>query len=184
MAKPAESKQSWKIGVLGTGEVGRTLATGFLGLGHSVILSAREKGNEVAKAWLAGIKQPHKASISDFADCVKNSDLLVLAVKWDGAQNALQLAGPANFRGKVVIDATNPVTMESGRFVLTIGHSDSAGERVQKWIPEAHVVKAFNSVGNAFFVNPQFGTKPTMFIAGDNQDAKAKVSALLESMGW
>lgn len=110
----------------------------------------------------------------------------MLALLWTGVENALKLAGAENFAGKVVIDATNPLHYESGKLpALTIGHTDSAGEQVQRWLPSARVVKAFNSVGFAHMFKPDFpGGPPDMFICGNDDSAKQTVTGILKDFGW
>ena len=173
-----------KIGILGTGDVGRALANAFIALGHEVKMGSRDPHNEKAVEWAstAGIN----ASTGTFADTAKFGDVIVLALLWSGAENALKLAGPENFAGKVVIDAINPLVFEPGKPpALALGHTDSAGERVQRWLPAAHVVKAFNSVGHAHMFKPDFpGGPPDMFIAGNDAAAKQTVTGILHDFGW
>jgi predicted dinucleotide-binding enzyme len=96
------------------------------------------------------------------------------------------MAGPENLAGKVVIDVTNPLSFQEGAPPeLAVGHTDSGGEQVARWLPGARVVKAFNIVGNPYMVDPDLpGGPPDMFIAGDDAEAKATVSEILESFGW
>lgn len=173
-----------KIGILGTGDVGRALANAFIALGHEVKMGSRDAHNEKAVEWAStsGIN----ASTGTFADAVKFGDVVVLALLWSGAENALKLAGPENFAGKVVIDAINPLVFEPGKpLALAVGHTDSAGEQVQRWLPAAHVVKAFNSVGHAHMFKPDFpGGPPDMFIAGNDAAAKQTVTGILHDFGW
>ncbi len=173
-----------KIGILGTGDVGKTLASGFIALGHEVKMGSREAHNEKAAAWVStsGIN----ASAGTFAEAAEFGDIVVLALLWTGTENALKLAGARNFAGKVVIDAVNPLVYESGKLpVLAIGHTDSAGEQIQRWLPQAHVVKAFNTVGFAHMFKPDFpGGPPDMFIAGNDGPAKDTVTAILKAFGW
>ena len=173
-----------KIGILGTGDVGKALGNGFIALGHEVMMGSRDAKNEKAVAWAstAGIN----ASTGTFADAVKFGDVIVLALLWAGAENALKLAGVENFAGKVVIDAINPLVFEPGKGpTLEIGHTDSAGEQVQRWLPSARVVKAFNIVGNAHMFKPDFpGGPPDMFICGNDAAAKQTVTGILKDFGW
>jgi len=98
---------------------------------------------------------------------------------------AINLAGLSNFDGKVVIDTTNPLDFSSGGPQLSVGFDDSLGERVQRWLPKARVVKAFNTVGNAFMFKPEFpGGPPTMFIAGNDEESKRLVSQVCDAFGW
>ena len=176
--------KTMKIGILGTGDVARALALGFVGVGHHVKFGTREPGAPKVKELLARVG--HGATAGTFADAAAFGDIVVLATLWSGTENAIRLAGPAGFKGKVVVDATNPLVFSPGAPpALALGHTDSGGEQVQRWLPGARVVKAFNSVGNAHMVNPSFpGGPPDMFIAGNDADAKRAVTELLTAFGW
>jgi len=170
-----------KVGVLGSGDVGKVLAGGFLKLGHEVRIGSRSP--EKLKEWAAGAGDG--ASTGTFAEAAEFGDIIVLATHGEGTQSAIEMAGAANFDGKVVIDATNPLDFSSGGPQLSIGLNDSLGERVQRWLPKARVVKAFNTVGNAHMIDPQFpGGPPTMFIGGNDADAKKLVTQVCEAWGW
>lgn len=172
-----------KMGILGTGDVGRALGTGFVKHGHEVKIGSRQAGNEKAEAWRQ--ETGDKASTGTFAEAAAFGDVVVVATLWTGTENALRLAGPENFKGKTVIDTVNPLDFSSGAPRLALGTTDSAGEQVQRWLPDAHVVKAFNIVGNAHMVDPQFpGGPPDMFIAGDDAGAKETVGGILKDFGW
>jgi 8-hydroxy-5-deazaflavin:NADPH oxidoreductase len=172
-----------KIGVLGTGDVGRVLGEGFAALGHEVKIGSRDPQKAEVKGWLE--KVGARASAGTFAEAAAFGDIAVLATSWTGTENAIRLAGPQNLARKVVIDATNPLDFSAGAPRLSIGHTDSAGEKVQGWLPQSNVVKAFNHVGNAHFVKPQFTDgPPTMFICGNDAGAKKTVTSLLEGFGW
>ena len=174
-----------KIGVLGTGDVGKTLANAFLATDHQVMMGSREAPNEKALAWAKDAGAGSKASTGTFADAANFSEVVVLAVSWTGAQNALKLAGAENLAGKVIIDAINPLTFGARGLELAIGHTDSAGEQVQRWLPGARVVKAFNSVGYAQMFKPDFADgPPDMFICGNDDAAKKTVTDILMSFGW
>src|SRR5947209_10480584 len=170
-----------RVGVLGSGDVGKSLARGFAKLGHEVTIGSRspEKLNDFARE-TAGV------SAGTFEETARFGDLLALATLGTATEEAIRLAGPSNFDGKVVIDATNPLDFSGGMPPkLFVGHTDSLGERVQRWAPGARVVKAFNTVGNAYFVNPDFpGGPPDMFIAGNDADAKKIVSQICKHWGW
>jgi len=171
-----------KIGILGTGDVGRALGTGFVKHGHEVKIGSRETGNDKAEAWRQ--KTGDKASTGTFAEAAAFGEIVVVATAWTGTENALHLAGPDNFKGKTVIDTVNPLDFSTGAPRLAVSGT-SAGEAVQKWLPGAHVVKAFNIVGNAHMVDPQFpGGAPDMFIAGNDAGAKETVSGILKDFGW
>ncbi|MFI5251845.1 MAG: NADPH-dependent F420 reductase [Bacteroidota bacterium] len=173
-----------KIGILGTGAVGKALGTGFVNLGHDVKMGSRDSNNEKLKEWVK--KSGVHASGGTFAETAKFGEAIIIATLWVGTENALNLAGPENFRGKVVIDATNPLDFSSGKGPkLAVGHTDSGGEQIQRWLPGANVVKAFNIVGNAHMVNPQFpGGPPDMFICGNDAGAKKVVIDILKEFGW
>jgi predicted dinucleotide-binding enzyme len=173
-----------KIGILGTGDVGRALGNGFIALGHEVKLGSRDAQNEKALAWAStsGIN----ASAGTFAEAAQFGDVLVLALNWAGSENAIKLAGPENFAGKVVIDAINPLVFDPAKGLgLAVGHTDSAGEHAQRLLPSAHVVKAFNIIGYAHMFKPDFpGGPPDMFICGNDAGAKQTVTAILKDFGW
>ena len=171
-----------KIGILGSGEVGQALGTAFATLGHEVKIGTREPGSDKLKGWVD--KAGGRASTGTFAEAAAFGELLVLATAWSGTQSAIQLAGPDNAAGKTVIDATNPLDFSGGGPALAVGFKDSAGEQVQRWLPKAHVVKAFNIIGNKFMFRPQFaGGPPTMFYAGNDAGAKAVVGKIITDFG-
>ncbi len=172
------------VGVLGTGEVGRRLAAGFASRGHAVMIGTRDPDKPELRDWLSSDGGGVEAGT--FAEAAAHGELLVLAVLGNACEDAIDAAGPANFSGKVVIDATNPLDF-SGGFPpkLSISGEDSLGERVQHALPEARVVKAFNTIGNQYFVEPRFREgQPTMLIAGDDEGAKRIVGDVLGSFGW
>ena len=173
-----------KIGILGTGDVGRALGSAFIARGHEVKVGSREAANEKAAAWVS--TSGTNASTGTFADAAEFGDVIVLALLWSGTENALKLARAENFAGKVVIDATNPLLFEPGKpIALALGHTDSGGEQVQRWLPSARVVKAFNTVGNALMFKPDLpGGPPDMFVAGNDSAAKQTVAGILDSFGW
>ena len=173
-----------KVGILGSGAVGQSLGLGFAGLGDEVKLGSRTPGKDEIKAWRA--KAGPRASAGSFAEVAASGELIVLATRWSGTENAIHLANPANFDGKVVIDATNPfLHSEHGLPGLAVGCTNSAGEEVQRWLPGAKVVKAFNIINAAWMVNPEFpGGPPDMFLCGNDADAKRTVVAILQKLGW
>jgi 8-hydroxy-5-deazaflavin:NADPH oxidoreductase len=177
------------IGILGSGEVGRRLADGFIKLGHTVEIGTRNTNKDEVVKWVSEhSKQGGKALAGTFKDAAIFGEIIVIATSWDGTPTAIEMAGPNNFSRKIVIDVTNPLDFSKGMPPkLSLGFSDSAGENIQRQIPEARVVKAFNIVGNPHFVNPDFpnGGPPTMFIAGDNVEAKKTVTDnILTKFGW
>ena len=172
-----------KIGILGSGDVTKALAGGFLKHGHEVTLGTRTP--DKLGEWAA--KNP-KGRIASFAVAAKYGELVVLAVKGTAATEVLRLAGAENLAGKPVIDVTNPIADTppvNGVLKYFTTLDDSQMERLQREFPDARFVKAFNSVGNAFMVDPQFkGGKPTMFICGNDEAAKKIVSGILDQFGW
>ncbi|HME82881.1 MAG TPA: NAD(P)-binding domain-containing protein [Candidatus Eremiobacteraceae bacterium] len=173
-----------KIGVIGSGDVGRVLAAGLIGIGHEVKIGSREPDSDKLKEWKAA--NGPRASTGSFVDAAAFGELIVLATLWSGTHNALRLAGTENFKAKTVIDVTNPLVFsEHGPPGLALGWNDSGGEQVQRWLPDARVVKAFNIVGNGDMVNPDFPCgPPDMFIAGNDDKAKEDVSTILRAFGW
>lgn len=173
-----------RVGVLGSGEVGRRLAAGFSDRGHSVMIGSRDPGKAELREWLAG--EGAGIETGTFDQAAAHGELLVLAVLGTAAEQVIAEAGPGNFSGKVLVDATNPLDF-SGGFPpkLAISGEDSLGERIQRALPDAKVVKAFNVIGNQYFVDPSFpeGT-PTMLIAGDDEEAKRTVGDVLADFGW
>ena len=174
-----------KIGVLGSGIVGQVLGAGFLKHGHEAMLGTRDPKKKAVEDWVRGNAGAHAGT---FAETARFGDLLVLAVAGRAVESTIELAGPANFAGKTVIDATNPIADEppvNGVLKFTTGPNESLGEWIQAKVPAARVVKAFNSVGNSLMVNPHFSQGvPTMFLCGDSEDAKAQVSAIIRQFGW
>jgi 8-hydroxy-5-deazaflavin:NADPH oxidoreductase len=173
-----------RVGILGSGGVGQDLGLGFIGLGHDVKMGSRSPAKNEIKAWLA--KAGKRASAGTFAEAAAFGELAVLAIRWTGTENAIRLAGPGNLAGKVVIDVTNPLLSKSNALPwLAIGGNDSASEQVQRWLPKAKVVKAFNSVNHAHMFKPSFpGGPPDMFICGDDDAARETVAGICREFGW
>jgi predicted dinucleotide-binding enzyme len=173
-----------KVGILGTGDVGRTLASAFVTLGHDVKMGAREATNDKAATW---VKQAGpKASQGTFADAAGFAELVVLATHGVANGAVLKAAGPERLAGKVLIDATNPLDFSKGMPPrLAVGFTDSGGEEVQRAAPQARVVKAFNIVGHVSMFRPEYkGGPPDMLICGNDAEAKKQVTALLHEFGW
>lgn len=173
-----------KIGMLGTGEVGQVLGSAFVTLGHEVCMGGRDAGNEKATAWAK--QAGPSASHGTFADAAHFGEVLVLATLGQATLDILEQAGPLEFSGKIVLDATNPLDFSHGfPPTLFVGTTDSLGEQIQRKLAGAHVVKCFNTVGNVSMFQPQYQAgPPTMFICGDDDGAKATVTALLRDFGW
>jgi predicted dinucleotide-binding enzyme len=172
-----------KIGIIGSGVVAQTLAGGFLKHGHAVVVGTRDPAKLADWA-----KANPKGRVGSFADAAKFAEVAVLAVKGTAATDAVRAAGPANLAGKTVIDATNPIADAgpvNGVLKFTTNLDLSAMEQLQREFAAVKFVKAFNSVGAACMVNPQFaGGKPTMFICGNDAAAKKTVTSILDQFGW
>ena len=173
-----------KVGILGSGDVAKALGTGFVTLGHEVRLGSRTTDNPKTTAWAKGTNG--KGSNGTFADAAAFGELLVLATHGVATPEAIRMAGVSHFDGKVVIDTTNPLTFSAqGVPSLAFGHTTSAGEQNQKLIPNAHVVKAFNIVGNSLMFRPSAPHgPPDMYICGNDAGAKKQVEKLLHDFGW
>ncbi len=170
-----------KIGILGSGVVGQALGVGFARRGDEVVVGTREP--DKLRDWAAGTEGRGRAGT--FAEAAEFGELAVLATRWDGTENALRLAGEASLAGKVVIDVTNPLDFSGGMPRLSIGHGDSGGEQVQRWLPDARVVKAFNIITAGEMVNPDFPCgPPTMFVCGEDEGAKQTVEGICRDFGW
>lgn len=175
-----------KVGIIGSGEVGRKLADGFIELGHSVRIGSRDPNQSKITEWIDKHGKEN-ASSGTFADTAVFGEIVVLATLWTGTSEAIHLANPQNLANKVVIDVTNPLDFSKGMPPsLIIGHTDSAGEIIQRMLPDSKVVKSFNIVGNPHMIHPDFpGGKPTMFICGNDEGAKKIVTNdILSKFGW
>jgi hypothetical protein len=166
-----------KVGILGSGVVAQALGKGFAAKGHEVKLGTRDPRK--LEAWKQATGP--KASVGSFADAARHGEVLVLATKGDATLAVLDLAGLERFAGKVLIDATNPLDqgMPPGIFSAP---GDSLAERVQRKLPKAKVVKAFNTVPNAAMANAPQGAR--LPIAGDDAAAKKQVEAIAHAFGW
>ncbi len=173
-----------KVGILGTGDVGRALGRGFIALGHEAMIGARTANHEKALEWVG--EMGAKASQGTFADAAKFGEIIVLATLGVANPDVIKAVPAESLAGKVVIDTTNPLDFSKGFPPdLAIKGDDSGGETVQRLMPDTKVVKAFNVVGNTLMFRPELpGGPPDMFIAGDDDGAKARVAAILNDFGW
>jgi hypothetical protein len=173
-----------KIGIIGSGVVGQTLANGFIRHGYEVMIGT----NTPAKHEELKAKTKGQAQIGSFAETAAFGEIVVLATKGTAAESALQAAGVSNLRNKTVIDTTNPIADAppvNGVLQYFTSQNESLMERLQTFAPESHLVKSFSCIGNALMVNPDFGgVKPTMFICGNDAGAKNDVSAILDRFGF
>lgn len=173
-----------KVGILGTGDVGRSLGRGFAALGNEVKLGARSANHEKALEWVG--ETGKGASQGTFADAARFGEIIVLATLGIANPEVVKAAGVASFAGKLVIDATNPLDFSKGFPPdLAIKGNDFGGETLQRLVPDARVVKAFNIVSNSLMFRPNVpGGPPDMYIAGNDAEAKATVTKILSDFGW
>lgn len=171
------------IAILGTGGVGTALARGFAARGDRVVFGTRSPDGDAARAALDAVAG---ATARPHADAASAADLAVVALPWSAVDAVLDADVAAALAGKTVIDAVNPLApVEGGGYGLAVGFDDSAGERIQRALPGAHVVKAFNTITFAHMVQPKLPDGvPDMFIAGDSDAAKAEVAQVLADFGW
>jgi 8-hydroxy-5-deazaflavin:NADPH oxidoreductase len=178
----AGSSNPKRFGVLGSGEVGQTLAKGLAAAGYEVRIGTRTSGK------LSGFSKKTGIPEGRFEDVAGWAEALVLAVKGTAALEALELTGPRNFHGKLVIDTTNPIgddPPEDGVLRFFTGPNESLLEQLQSAHPKARFVKAFSSVGADLMVHPALnGGPPTMFYCGNDAVAKTVVARILEQFGW
>ena len=172
-----------KIGIIGSGKVGEVLGNGFLGHGYAVMRGSRDPAK--LAPWRSAATGD--ASIGTVAETAAWGEIIVLAVKGTGAEQAIREAGVANLAGKLVIDTTNPIAdapPTNGALQYFTGANESLLQRLQAQAPQAKFVKAWNSVGNPVMVNPKFATTPSMFICGNDAGAKQETTEILTKFGW
>ena len=174
-----------KIGVLGSGDVGRVLASAFLQEGHQVMLGTRDPSKDQVLKWK---KESQRGITGTFSETAAFGDILVLATAGSVSLSVIEMAGKEKFQGKLLIDTTNPIAPEppvKGVLKFFTSLDQSLMEMIQEKIPSARVVKAFNSVGNALMYKPAFkDIKPSMFICGNDASAKETTTSILELFGW
>jgi 8-hydroxy-5-deazaflavin:NADPH oxidoreductase len=168
-----------KISVIGAGNVGKALGTGWAKAGHRIIFGVRDTNKPEVKALCAQIG----ATAASPADAAGEGDVVVLALPWSVAENAVKSLG--DLKGKVIMDCMNPLAMKDGALGLERGYTTSGAEAVASWLPGAKVVKTFNQVGAEMMtVGVRFETRPVMFLAGDDENAKSTVSPLVSELGF
>ncbi len=172
------------IGIIGSGEVGQTLAKGFLKYGYPVMIGSRSPSK--LEDWSK--RKGMGAAIGTFDQASEFGELLVLGVKGQVAKEVLEELKSERIQDKIVIDVTNPIdetkTPDNGVLHFTTSLESSFMEEVQNGFPSVRFVKAFNSVSSAYMVDPPFESKPTMFICGNDNTAKEVVVGILEKFGW
>ncbi len=174
-----------KIGIIGSGRVGQMLGIAFLNEQYEVMLGTRDPLKESVTKWQA---ENPSGKTGNFEEAAKFGDILVIAVAGRIVEDAIELAGKNNFENKIVIDVTNPIASTppvNGVIQYFTDLNESLMEKIQKFIPEAKLVKAFNSVGSDFFYKPDLsGMPPSMFICGNDDEARKVVGKIVESFGW
>ncbi len=174
-----------KIAVLGTGNVGDTIGSKLVELGHIVMMGSRKSDNEKATAFVA--KHAGKASAGTFADAAAFGEIIFNCTAGVGSIEALKIAGENNLSGKIIIDLANPLDFSKGMPPsLSVCNTNSLGEEIQKAFPKAKVVKALNTMWCGLMVNPALinGGDHNTFVSGNDAQAKAKVKEILISFGW
>jgi predicted dinucleotide-binding enzyme len=172
-----------KFAVLGSGAVGRSLGAGLARHGHEVLMGSRDPGAEHVATWVAEVGG--RARAVSYDEAASAAEIACLVTSWSGAENAVRLAGAANLAGKIVIDVTNPFGPSPSGPALMLGHDDSAGEQVQRWLPDARVVKTWNTVNHEQMIDPEVPGGPgDMFLCGNDAAAKQTVSELVAECGW
>ena len=185
-----------RFGILGTGVVGKTIAVRLDGLGHDVIVGTRnpeetlsrtdpdQYGNLPFGAW----QEEHpEVRLGTFAEAAAHGDMVVNATAGAVSLEALEQAGEDNLNGKILIDIANPLDFSKGMPpTLLVSNTDSLGEQIQRRFPEAKVVKTLHTMNAYVMVDPAqlAATDHTVFVSGDDAEAKARVSELLRSFGW
>jgi predicted dinucleotide-binding enzyme len=177
-------EDNMRVGILGSGVVGQALANGFIKHGHEVMVGTGSP--EKLAEWKA--EAGENGRVGSFAGAADFGDLIVLAVKGAAAKDVLESAQADNLGDKTVIDVTNPIAdapPENGVLKFFTSLDRSLMEELQSAFPQARFVKAFSCVGNALMVNPDFGgIKPSMFICGNDDDAKREVGDILDLFGF
>ncbi|MEO6612017.1 MAG: NAD(P)-binding domain-containing protein [Chitinophagaceae bacterium] len=174
-----------KVGIIGSGIVGQVLAKAFSSEGHQVKLGTRDTKKEA----VVKFKEANPSiTTGDFTETAAFGEWIVLATGGAVVSDAIKLAGENNFAGKLVIDATNPIAAappQNGVLQFFTGPNESLMEKIQEQLPAAKLVKAFNSVGNNLMYKPNFpGGIPSMFICGNDEEAKQTVTGILTAFGW
>jgi predicted dinucleotide-binding enzyme len=174
-----------KIGILGSGAVGSTLGTKLVSIGHQVMMGSRTAASDAGRKWVQSVGG--KGQAGTFADAAKFGELLINCTNGANSIDALRQAGASNLRGKILIEASNPLDFSKGMPpTLTVCNTDSLGEQVQREFPETRVVKALNTVNCDVMVQPSLVPgEHQLFICGNDAGARRDVALYLsEWFGW
>jgi 8-hydroxy-5-deazaflavin:NADPH oxidoreductase len=173
-----------KIGVLGTGPTGLTIASKLVQLGHDVMLGSRDEANPEAVAWAKD--EGHNALYGSFMNAAEFGEIIFNCTLGTASLDALQMAGERNLKGKVLVDTSNPIDRSTGIWKLTVCNTDSLAEQIQRAFPDTKVVKTLNTVNANVMVDPnKLIEKTDVFVSGNDIEAKATVVRILkEWFGW
>lgn len=171
-----------RIAVLGSGSVGQAISTGLVRLGHEVAMGTRDPQAARIQEWIGTVDG---VEAKTFGDAASWCGMAFLCTKWSGTESAVQLAGASALAGKIVVDVTNPLRPTESGMELAVEEIGSAGEQVQRWLPQSKVVKSLNILNASYMLNAHLDEgEPLMFVAGNDDAAKKEVTAVLESAGW
>jgi len=173
-----------KIGVLGTGITGQTIASKLVQLGHDVIMGSRDEANPKAVAWAKD--EGHKALYGTFANAAAYGEIIFNCTLGPASLDALRMAGAENLKGKILIDTSNPINKFTDPWTLTVCNADSLGEQIQRIFPETKVVKTLNTVNANVMIDPEkLIGRTQVFVSGNDIEAKAQVVMILRDwFGW
>ena len=173
-----------KIGLLGSGNVGQTIGTKLVQLGHDVMMGSRDPANPKAIAWAK--KEGHHALYGSFMNAAAFGELIINCTLGSASVDALHQAGSENLKGKILIDTANPLDYSTKNWTLTISNNDSLGEQIQRTFPELLVVKTLNTMYCDVMVDPRkLSEKTDVFVSGNDIEAKATVITMLRDwFGW
>ncbi len=172
-----------KIGIIGSGDVARSLGEGLAQAGHDVMIGTRDTSKKELKAW--GKKNSKNKKLGSTTEAASFGEVAILSIAWHAAEDVLAQIRP-ELAGKIIIDVTNPLIFKDDESPeLTVGHNMSGGEIVQNSLPDSHIVKTLNYINHKNIFRPKYKMgRPTMFLCGNNLSAKSHTSDLLIDLGW
>jgi predicted dinucleotide-binding enzyme len=172
-----------RFGILGTGMVGKSIATKLIGLEHEVMMGSRSYDNKEAIEWTA--KNCKRALHGTFKDAAEFGEIVFNCTLGSASLNALRIAGNEALANKIIVDVSNPLDFSNVPPSLIVCNTDSLGEQIQRMLPNSRVIKALNTVNCDVMVNPSIlGGHSDLFICGNDTEAKRIVSEILRSFGW
>jgi 8-hydroxy-5-deazaflavin:NADPH oxidoreductase len=185
-----------RLGILGTGAVGKTLAAGLNGMGHEVMVGTRDPGETMSRAdpdqfgnppFSAWRREHPEVELGTFDEAAAHGEMVVNATSGVVSLEALEVAGEENLNGKVLVDVSNPLDFSQGMPpTLSVSNTDSLGEQIQRKFVDARVVKTLHTMNAYLMVDPAQLAEAdhTVFVCGDDAEAKAQVTELLRGFGW